>query len=292
MKKLLLLLMMAAVFMQCTNSSKPNSKFGGVQIGNITYSFRSMPDQTIEGMLNYTLQAGINSIELISGPAEKYAGMPQGRDEIRQWKKTVSMDKFKEIRKMFNSKGVTIHMVNIGVSAGASDEEIDYAFKVGKTLGAIGLAMEVSEDVAKRISPFADKHEMYVIFHNHGQSEDPNFSYDRILAYGPRLMLNLDVGHYYSATGLNPCDLIKRLNKRIVSLHLKDKTWEGSYAASKNRPFGEGTTPLIEILQLIQKEKWPIVCHIEQEYDIPANSDAVKEVIKCVDYCRKALIKN
>jgi len=291
MKKTVLFLMMAAVFLQCTNSPKPNSNFGGVQIGNITYSFRSMPDQTIEGMLNYTLQAGINAIELISGPAEKYAGMPQGRDEIRQWKKTVSMDKFKEVRKMFNAKGITIHMVNIGVGATSSDEEIDYAFNVGKALGAIGLAMEVSEDVAKRIAPFADKHKMYVIFHNHGQSEDPNFSYDRILAHGPRLMLNLDVGHYYSATGLNPCDLMKRLNKRIVSLHLKDKTWAGSYAASKNMPFGEGTTPLIEILQLVQKEKWPIVCHIEQEYEIPANSDAVKEVIKCVDYCRKALVK-
>jgi L-ribulose-5-phosphate 3-epimerase UlaE len=81
------------------------------------------------------------------------------------------------------------------------------------------------------------------------------------------------------------------LNKRIAGLHLKDKTWVGSYDQSKNLPFGEGQTPLVEILQLIQKEKLPIVCHIELEYPVPQDSDAVKEVIKCVEYCRKALIK-
>jgi sugar phosphate isomerase/epimerase len=104
-------------------------------------------------------------------------------------------------------------------------------------------------------------------------------------------MLNFDVGHYYSATGLNPCDLIKRLNKRIVSIHIKDKTWAGSYKESANLPFGEGQTPVTEILQLIQKEKWPIFCDIELEYKIPEGSDPVKEVIKCVEYCRKALVK-
>jgi hypothetical protein len=28
---------------------------------------------------------------------------------------------------------------------------------------------------------------------------------------------------------------------------------------------------------------------IEVEYDVPEGSDAVKEVAKCLDYCRKAL---
>jgi sugar phosphate isomerase/epimerase len=180
----------------------------------------------------------------------------------------------------------------MGVSGrGVSDEEVDYAFRICKALGAKGLAMEISEDAAKRMAPFADKHKMYVVFHNHGQPENPDFSYDRVLAHGPRLMLNLDVGHHYSATGQNPCEVIRRLNKRIYTLHLKDKTWVGTYKESTNRPFGEGGTPLVEILQLIQKEKYPIICDIELEYELPQGSDAVKEVIKCVDYCRKALTK-
>jgi len=290
MKKVLFILVATAVCMQCTVDQKPNSKFGGVQIGAITYSYRSMPDQSLEATLDYIVQSGINSVELLGGTVENYAGIPANRNEATQWRKTVSMDKFKEIKEMFNEKGVDIHILNIG-SPEWSDEEIDYAFNICKALGAEGIVMEISEEAVQRISPFADKHNLYAIFHNHGQPEDPDFSFDTLLAYGSRLMLSFDVGHYYSATGLDPCDLIKRLHHRIANLHLKDKTWEGSYKQSKNLPFGEGQTPIVEILQLIQKEKWPIVCHIEQEYDIPQDSDAVKEVIKCVEYCRKALIK-
>jgi len=290
MKNILFIIIIAAVCMQCSVDQKPNSNFGGVQIGTITYSYRSMPDQTLEATLNYIVQSGINSVELLGGTVEQYAGIPKDREEASEWRKTVSMDKFKEIKKMFDKAGVEIHILNI-VNPRWSDEEIDYTFNVCKALGAKGVVTEISEEAATRLSPFADKHDLYVVLHNHGQAEDPEFSYDKILEIGPRLMLSFDVGHHYSATGQNPCEVIKRLHHRIANLHLKDKTWAGTYKESQNLPFGVGQTPLVEVLQLIQKEKWPIVCHIEQEYDIPEDSDAVKEVIKCVEYCRKALIK-
>jgi len=200
------------------------------------------------------------------------------------------MDKFKEIKKMFDDKGVKIHILKLG-DARWSDEEIDYAFNVCKTLGAKGISMEISEDAAKRMAPFADKHQLYAIFHNHDQPGNPDFSFDKPLEYGSRLMLNFDVGHYFASTGKNPCDVIKRLNKRIFSIHLKDRTWVGNYNQAANLPFGNGQTPIIEILQLIQKERWPIYCDIELEYKIPEGSDAVVEVAKSVEYCRKALVK-
>ena len=289
MKKILFILV-AALCMQHVVAQKPNSKFGGVQIGAITYSYRTMPDQSIEAMLRYAVQSGLSSVELLSDAVEIYAGRPDDKDAFRQWRISVTMDKFKEIKKMFDKQGVKIHLVNFAV-AGLSDEEIDYAFKVTKTLGAKGMNMEISEESARRMSPFADKHKFNVVFHNHGQPGNPNFSFDKVLEHGTRLMLNFDVGHYYGATGKDPCDLIKRLNKRIYSLHLKDKTGPLDDPKDANQAFGKGGTPIVEILQLIQKEKWPIYCDIELEYKIPQGSDDVKEVIKCVDYCRKALVK-
>ena len=270
---------------------KGGSKFNGVQIGVITYSFRSMPDQSLSAILDYTVQSGLSSVELMGGALEQYAGIPKTKDakEIRQWRASVSMDKFKEARKMFNSKGVKIDILKLGDSKW-EDDEIDYAFNVCKTLGARGITMEVSEESAKRMSPFADKHKLYVIFHNHGQPGNPDFSFDKVLAYGPRLMLNLDAGHYFGATGLNPNILIERLHDRIASIHIKDKTGPKATQPNKNMPFGQGETPVIETLQLIQKNKWPITCDIELEYAVPEGSDAVKEVKKCVEYCRQALV--
>jgi sugar phosphate isomerase/epimerase len=276
--------------LSCFAADKPNSKFKGVQVGTITYSYRSMPDQSLQSILDYVVESGVSSVELMGGEVEAYLGCPKGADAetVRKWRTSLSMDKFKEIRKMFHAKGVKIHILKLG-DPKWSDEEIDYAFKACKALGAKGITMEVSEETAKRMAPFADKHKSYVILHNHGQPGNPDFSFDGLLACGPRVMLNFDVGHYFGATGVHPNELIKRLHNRIISIHVKDKTAKSAADPDKNRPFGQGDTPVDEILQLIQKEKWPIFCDIELEYEIPSDSDAAKEVMKCVKFCEAAL---
>src|SRR5438552_1405615 len=55
--------------------AKPNSNFGGVQIGDITYSFRALPSSA-EETLKYCLECGISAIELMNNVAESYAGAP------------------------------------------------------------------------------------------------------------------------------------------------------------------------------------------------------------------------
>ena len=97
----------------------PDSNFHGVQIGAITYSFRSMPSSA-EDLLKYATQAGLSSIELMGGPAEAFAGAPvlergprmgQLTDEerarlraeresyarrLREWRLQTSMDRFRQ----------------------------------------------------------------------------------------------------------------------------------------------------------------------------------------------------
>lgn len=277
-------------FITVWGQGKPNSKVNGVQIGTITYSYRSLPDQSLEATLDYIVKSGISSVELMGGPVERYAGIPETKDAeaIREWRKNVSMDKFKAVKKLFKKRGVNIHILKLG-NPNWSDEEIDYAFKAAKAVGAKGISMEISEETAKKMAPFADKHKMYVILHNHGQPGRPGFSFDKILAHGDRLMLNFDVGHYFGATGDNPVNVLNRLHHRIVSIHVKDKTGPKHRDPDKNRPFGEGETPLSDIFQAIKSNKWPIYCDVELEYNIPSGSDAVTEVGKCVDYLKNIL---
>ena len=56
--------------------AKPNSLIDGVQIGTITYSYRSMPDQSAEATLKYIVDSGISAVELMGGPIESFAGAP------------------------------------------------------------------------------------------------------------------------------------------------------------------------------------------------------------------------
>ena len=77
---------------------KPDSKFYGVQVGVITYSYRSMPAD-IHRLLQYVVDNGINAIELIGDQAEDYAGKPADKSQVAGWRAAASMDKFKEIKK-------------------------------------------------------------------------------------------------------------------------------------------------------------------------------------------------
>jgi sugar phosphate isomerase/epimerase len=291
---------------------KPDSGFGGVKVGAITYSWRSMPSSA-EDILNYCIQTGISSIELMGDVAEKYAGLPQSpprpaagtvlsesdlaafekaskeaKEAQLKWRVAAPMTKFIELRKMYNKAGVTIHIAKFSPE-NWTDKEIDYSFMAAKALGAKGVCNEIGENACRRMGPIAQKHGMYAIFHQHLQPGEPGWTFDKFLAYSPANMLNFDAGHYFGATGLHPNGIIERLHDRIVSVHLKDKTGPKANPANTNMPWGKGETPIAEILLLIKKNKWPINVDIELEYPVPSDSDAVAEVKKCVDYCKAIL---
>jgi sugar phosphate isomerase/epimerase len=292
--------------------SKPDSKFGGVQVGAITYSWRSMPDSA-EDMLRYCLLTGISSIELMGDVAEKYAGLPQSpskpaagvllsETEIAafekatkeageaqtKWRISTSMKKYEELRKMYNDAGVNIHIVKFSPE-NWTDKEVEYAFKAAKALGTKGVTNEIGDKACRRLGPFAQKMGMYAIFHQHLQPGEPGWTFDKFLEYSPANMLNFDTGHYFGATGLHPNEIIERLHSRIVSIHMKDKTGPKGNPPNTNMPWGKGETPIADILLLLKKNKWPISADIELEYPVPEGSDAVAEVKKCVEFCRNIL---
>ncbi|NLB25242.1 MAG: hypothetical protein GX820_00965 [Bacteroidales bacterium] len=55
-------------------------------------------------------------------------------------------------------------------------------------------------------------------------------------------------------------------------------------------PYGQGDTPLADILLLLKNKKWPIIVDIELEHKIPERSNAVIEVKKCIEYCKNILL--
>lgn len=290
-------------------NKKPNSKVGGVQLGCTTYSYRSMPHK-VDEVIQYLLLAGISQIELRS-VAEEDLGIPQMpmrprgqmteqeraemskaqselKDKQKQWRLSLPMSKYEDMRKKFNSAGIKVNIAKFAPSAW-SDEEIDYAYRAAKTLGAIGITDEYSEMAINRLGKFAEKHQSLAMYHTHGQPAEPGFSFDPIFAASPANYLNLDAGHYFGATGLHPNEIIIKYHDRIRSIHIKDKTSPKSTPAGANMPFGKGETPIEDILLLLKKEKWPINVDVELEYQIPEGSDAAKEVAKCIDYMRNIL---
>ncbi|MEA4915983.1 sugar phosphate isomerase/epimerase [Proteiniphilum sp.] len=290
----------------------PDSQFAGVQIGAITYSFRDLRGG-LEATLNACIEAGLSSVELMGTGVEDYLGAPkypvqrrptqenpitdqekraitQYNNELKEWRKTHgTIEAYTQLRKKFNDAGVNIHIYKW--TAGETEEELDYSFKVAKALGAIGITAELNEKNARLLGPAAEKNGMFAILHNHSQYAERGFDVDKLLSYSSANRLNFDVGHYFGSTGLNPADFIRKYHTRIASLHLKDKT--GSTNATQrdaNQVWGQGETPLAEVLHLIRDQKLPIYCDIELEYAVAPWSTPVKEVKTCKEFCRQILI--
>ena len=361
-----------------TAAPKPDSKIHGVQIGTITYSYRSMPDQSAEATLKYVVDSGISAIELMGGPVNDWArkkgnwdsspaavaseaagrggrggrgggggrgpavayppvagmktgfgndqpagqwngkacpeggegargrgagagGGGRGRgeqtpeqkaavDAERKWRLGLSMDIFKDLRKMYNDAGVSIYAVKDVHQE--TDEDLDYTFTVAKTLGATHVTLELpngpnAHETFKRVGDWALKYKMFTAYHTHQQGSMTALNDAFEISKGN--MANVDLGHFMAATnpGGTPLDFLNKFHDRIASYHLKDRTSVAHCAL--NLPWGTGETPIPQILQTVAKNKWTMPGSIELEYEIPEGSDAVKEVAKCLEFCRRAL---
>ena len=75
--------------------NKPDSLINGVQIGCITYSFRSLPDQSAEATLQYVKDCGISAISIVStcksdtygctsASRERFVGRHEARAQVAQ----------------------------------------------------------------------------------------------------------------------------------------------------------------------------------------------------------------
>ncbi len=261
------------------NAAKPNSNFNGVQLGLNTGCFVKMSGGSAERMLKYITQCGINSVEIRTNEAEQYARAHAGADP---------MDGFKALRKLYNDAGVNIHILRVsklGVKK-MSDKAIDRYFNAAKALGATGIArgLDINEAAAKRLGPIADKHEMMIGFHNHSKIK-PDAYDGGILSSSKYLGIQLDIGHFVAGTGQSPIPMIENFHDRILALHLKDRKKN----MGPNMPWGRGDTDIAGVLQFMKKNKLTFPADIELEYKIPQGSDAVKEVIKCLQFCKQAL---
>jgi len=287
--------------------AKIDSEFNGVRIGAQSYSFR---DRSLDEAIQAMADIGIGECELYSGHveprvarprpqgggAEKKAGGGQGRRggpeaearrlELRKWRLSVPLDEFKAVRKKFDDAGITLFAFNISFREDFTDEEIDRGFEMAKTLGVKVITASSTLPAAKRVAPFAEKHQMIVAMHGHSNLKDPNEfakpeSFAQANAISKYFGVNLDIGHFFAA-GFDPVEYIEKNHDRIHVLHIKDRRKENG----PNTPWGEGDTPIKEVLQLLKAKKYPIPANIEYEYD---GEDTVAEVRKCFQYCKDAL---
>jgi sugar phosphate isomerase/epimerase len=308
------------------HKNSPSSLINGVQIGVITYSFREMPDQSAQAILQYVLDSGISAIELMGDPVEIFAGRPKNpvdmrtyfplmrkkRDkvaltveetkifddldsqmkvfnlEVKKWRQTVSMDPFEKLAATYQKAGVKVYAYKPNAfNKDNSDEEVEFGMKVARIFGANQVTLEHPSDDSQtlRLAKFAEKIGLKVAYHGHEQ-QTPTF-WDTALSQSKANALNIDLGHFVAAGNQNPLEFIKKMHANIASMHIKDR--QNAQNGKGNLVWGTGDTPIAEVLKIMRDQKFVFPATIELEYKIPEGSNSVKEVKKCLEYCKNAL---
>ncbi|MEX2140080.1 MAG: sugar phosphate isomerase/epimerase [Pirellulales bacterium] len=343
-------------------AAKPNSNFGGVNVGIIApYAFRGTAGN-VDDILSAMLKLGLSSVEMQAEPVEAYAGAPargrggggrgrrggrgrggetgragdqgvtaqaegaqppqrqaegaEGRrgdgaprrgrgapptteelaarraagEEMRKWRLSQSMSKYEELRKKYNDAGVSIDIVKFGLGSAMTDDEVDYCFQVAKALGCEAITCEPPVSETKRLGTFAEKHQIRLGFHNHSNATSVESfcrpgAWEQAFFYSDWNGANVDIGHFCAGNSMSPADFIRSYHNRITNLHLKDR----KFNQGPNMPWGEGDTPIREVLQMMKREKYPFMATIELEYPVPEGSEVMTELAKCVQFCKEAL---
>ena len=268
-------------------------------IGVAQFSYKDVEDNAMK--LGLDLKGGINAIieisvkDILYGLANKSrdATFNKALDDAIELQKNsqdpylesffVAFDAIKGDKKLA-SPDIFAHRDMVGIiERDMDDDEVNYAFKAAKALGAKGITLERSDAAMQRLAPFASEHKLNIGYHNHAKV---NFeSWDKGLELSDYNAVNLDIGHYVAGTNESPIPLIKKYHNRITNLHLKDRKKDNG----PNMPWGEGDTPIGEVMRLLRDEKYDFLAAIELEYKIPEGSDAVKEVKNCIDFVKDAL---
>jgi sugar phosphate isomerase/epimerase len=262
----------------------------GVRLGVQTYSFREWlgkPGDMTDKMIAAMRQLGLTECEIWEPSLQPPGLWKAAPDAVREWRLSTGLDDIEARATKFKAAGIRVFAFNFGLHDPCSDEEITRGIEMTQALGAKVMTVSTTLTMAKRSVPFIEKSGLLLALHGHSKISDPNefatpASFASGLAMSKQYRVNLDIGHF-TAGGFDAIEFIESHHDRITNLHLKDRKRNDG----PNTPFGQGDTPIKEVVQLLQRTRYPIPAYIEYEY--AGTGTPTEEVGKCLAYARAAI---
>lgn len=290
-----------------------------IRLGVSTYSYRELlrtPGRdNVEDIVKVVQQAGVTEIELASantepagpnsGPAvppppsaypnpiktpsaaEVAAAKLAVRNALRDWRLRTPASAHSAVRDRFRAAGISIFGYRVDYDAAFTDEEIEATFQQAKALGVDRICSLTTINGARRLAPFAEKHGITVALHNSGNSNDPDAiatpqSFRTALALSRQFRLNVDIGNL-TAANVEAVAFLQENSGVVSHLQLKDRIRNGG----GNERFGDGDTPIKEVLGFVKQKQLAIPVFVEYEYI--GLGTPQEEVRKCLAYAKAAL---
>jgi sugar phosphate isomerase/epimerase len=265
-------LTLAALATPVMADKKIDSVVHGIQFGLQSYIFTriGLPQESLVDIVIASM------VESGLGECDFYAPLVDA---------STSLDQYRAIRKKFSDAGIEIH----GLSGfhGATAEELSRTFEIADTLGAQLITLGVTLPAAKLIAPLVEKSKFRV-----GIQGNPNMNptdpdtiakpeqYEAAVALSKSYGLSFDIGDA-TGSGYDTLPFVRSHLDRISLIYLKDRRKDHTSV-----PWGEGDTPVAEVLRLIRDRKAPVRCYIDADYK---TTDRPADVKRSFEFARRAL---
>jgi sugar phosphate isomerase/epimerase len=268
----------------------------GWRLGAQTYSFRLF---TLEEALNKADSIGIKYVQ--GFPGQKIGAGIEGTMDYH-----MPVSKRDSVLQLFKRKGIT--MVSYGVVTPPTENDWKQLFEFAKGMALKQFASEPDPQFIPLVSKLADQYGINVAFHNHPRPSrywSPDTLLKYTAGYSKRLGSCADIGHWVRS-GLDPVEMLKKLQGRVFELHMKDLHEKPSaeYAAfllsrplpgkqqvrdsmrppagPHDVPWGTGVSTIKEVLMELKRQGFKGPLFAEYEFNWTNNAHEIAESLKYV----------
>lgn len=301
------------------------TRTNGVTLGGALFNFRSLPRLAdplayIDSLIAACLASGVATTEinapylepatrlpfagiprlwdapLAAGQAEAFARLSPAevsaeRDLLRRWRLETPPAWYAMIGQRFRAAGLQPFSYVMTFTPDMTEGEIAAIFAGAAALGVrVFSTNQTKVEMAPRLLPHAERHDMQIGWHNHTALANPNevagrATLERLLAFHPRMMVNLDVGHYVAAKE-DVLAFARDHFDRITHFHMKDRKRD----LGPGTPMGEGDVPLGPLLALIRERGGGPPAVVEYEYS--GSGTPVEEVRRSIAFMQGLLARS
>lgn len=263
----------AAAQTQKVKLSTPNAEKLGWRLSCQLYTFR---DRSFYEAMEIIAGLGICNVE----PAF-FLPLSKEQPDLKT-SESLTPAQRREMKQRLDDRG--LKMASYYAPLEADTSAFRKVFDFAKEMGAETLVAEPPTEVFETLDGLCQEYKIDLAIHNHSEAAGSKY-------WKPENVLKVcegrskaiggcpDTGHYVR-TGLDPSECLKKLDGRIVMVHLKDVAEMGNTDA-RDVPLGEGKANYAKVLETLYAMKFRGLATIEYEHLSP---QLVEDVAKCVKF--------
>lgn len=259
--------------------SSPAAEKLGWQLSVQMYTYRRFP---LFEALDHVAALGLRHIEPRTG-----LQLDAKRPDLKL-SEDLPPDVRREIKSRLADKGLSLTTCYPDFTTNADQPR--RVFEFCKEMGTSLILAEPPAEILDALEKLCDEYKIDLALHNHQEGQSKYWSPDLVLAAcrnrGKRVGGCCDLGQW-ARSGLDPAEALRKMQGRILSIHLKDILKKGD-RGSRNCVFGTGEATLAAGLAELRRLGYKGVTAIDYEHDTPAlHEDMARNVTFVEDVARK-----